>query len=382
MLGAIEDPVFGKTIASFSSQIRMSTENVSFGIDPILDSVVLMLRYSNIYGETNSIQNVKVYELDELLSYDSAYYSNHNVKHYPVLLADRSFVPDLKDSVKIYTSKVAPHLRINLSKLTSYFGNKLLYAPENILLSNTNFIKFVKGLYLESSPVSANGGLVSFDMNNSLTKMVVYFKNHDSTGKIVDSLTYDFVISSSCARFNTFNHDHYADASPEFKAQVLNHDTTQGKNLLFLQGLSGVRIKFKLPNIKNYIKSNKIAVNNAFLILKNFETDTTLAPPPTITLVKVDSSGKMGYVIDDSEGSAYFGGTYMSGSRTYQFRITRYIQQILSGASKNYDLYLMVNDPASNVLVPNRMIGIGTSPGNATPKSSRYQLQLVFTKLF
>ncbi|MEI6898721.1 MAG: DUF4270 family protein, partial [Bacteroidota bacterium] len=280
----------------------------------------------------------------------------------------------------------APHLRINLSLLTSYFGNKLLYAPSDVLLNNTNFVKFLKGLYIESSPLSVNGGLISFDMSNSLSKVVVYFKNHDTAGKIVDKLNYDFVINSSCARFNVFDHNQYAEASPEFKNLVLvNHpspfDTVSGKNMLFLQGLGGVRIKFRLPDIKDYVKTHKIAINNAFLVLKNFETDTTLAPPPRITLLRSDSTGKkVGFVIDDNEGSAYFGGTYLSGQRIYQFRISRYIQQLLSGTSENYDLYLQVNDPTSNVLIPNRFKGTGTNPGPVL-NADRLQLQLVFTIL-
>ena len=253
ILGSLVDPVFGKTTASFCSQIRLSTEKVSFGLEPVLDSIVLMLRYSSIYGDANSMQNVKVYELEESLNPDSAYYSNHVVHHYPILLANKSFLPALKDSVKIFKSKFAPHLRINLSKLTSYFGNKLLYAPEDVLLNNTNFIKFLKGLYVETSPLSANGGLISFDMGSALTKVVLYFKNHDTAGKVVDSLSYDFVINSSCARFNIFDHHQYLEASPEFKNQVLNHDTSSGKNMLFLQGLGGVKIRFRLPNIKDYV---------------------------------------------------------------------------------------------------------------------------------
>jgi Domain of unknown function (DUF4270) len=381
ILGSLVDPVFGVTTSSFCTQLRLSTEGVDFGINPVLDSVVLMLRYSSIYGNPNSLQRVKVFELNENISVDSAYYSNHKITYYNTLLADYTFKPNLKDSISIYRTKVLPHLRINLNKHTNYFGNKILYAPSDALLNNNNFIKFINGLYIESSPVSANGSLISFDMNTGLTGMVVFFHNQDATGNVKDSLNYSLVIDQLCARINTFDHNHYTDAVPEFKNQVLNHDTNQGKNILFLQGLAGVKIKVRLPFLKDFGKSQKIAINNAILVLKNQETDTTLAPPANLTLVQVDSLGKMSFLIDYNEGSSYFGGTYNISDRSYHFRITRHIQQIIGGKTKNNDLYLMVNDPSSKVLMTKRMMGIGTRPQFPAINSDRLQLQIIYTKV-
>jgi len=380
ILGSLVDPVFGKTTASFCTQIRLSSEGVDFGVDPVLDSVVLMLRYSSVYGTSDAIQNVKVYELNETIFKDSTYYSNHKIQYYNTLLSDHTFQPNFKDSVSINGVKVLPHLRINLSKQTNYFGNKILYAPSNILAKNAKFINFIHGLYVESSPVNANGSLISFDMSSALTKMVIYFHNQDTTGKIQDSLNYDFVINEYCARFNTFDHNQYADAIPEFKNQVLNHDTTLGRNQLFLQGLSGVKIKLNLPFVTDFTK--KLALNNAVLVLKNYESTTTLAAPVQLTLVQEDSVGKMHSVIDESEGSAYFGGTYNPKDRSYYFRLTRHIQQIILGKTKNNTLYLMVNNPASSVLYPQRMIGTGTQPTMPDFSGDRLQLKITYTKPF
>jgi hypothetical protein len=218
-------------------------------------------------------------------------------------------------------------------------------------------------------------------MSSSLTSLVVFFKNHDTTGKVIDSLFYEFVISDKCARINTFNHDQYKDADPGFKNQVLNHDSLAGRNQLYLQGLSGVKIKIKIPYIKDFSSSSRIAINNAVLKLTNFETDTTLAPPPQLTLIKSDSAGKIGFIIDESEGAAYFGGTYHASDKSYSFRITRHIQQIMQGKIPNYDLYLLVNNPASNVLIPNRFVGIGTNPDIPGMESAKFKLELVYTKI-
>jgi hypothetical protein len=381
MLGSMVDPVFGKTTASFCSQFRLSTEDVDFGINPVLDSVVLMLRYQSIYGESNTLQNVKVYELNEEISSDSVYYSNHQFKTYPTLLADRTFQPNLTDSVKIYDGKVPPLLSLNLSNNTNYFGNKLLYAPSDVLSDNTKFVKFMNGLYIETSPVAANGGLISFNMGSAWTILMVYFKRQDTTGKVTDSLHYAFVITDKCARINTFSHDQYKDASPEFKNQVLNHDSSDGQHQLYLQGLAGVKIKIQLPYITDYAGSKKIAINNAVLVLKNFESESSYAPPAKLTLVKSDSAGRIAFLVDQNEGAAYFGGTYHASDKSYSFRITRHLQQILEGKTKNYDLYLLVNDPSSNVLIPNRFVGVGTNPWIPELTPARFQLQMVYTRL-
>ena len=378
ILGSFVDPVFGKTTASFCTQLRLSSEGVDFGTNPVLDSVVLMLRYSSIYGNPDALQNVRVYELNESITVDTAYYSNHNIQYYNTLLADYTFKPNLTDSVSIYGTKVLPHLRINLSNQTNYFGNKILYAPGDILLSNTKFVNFINGLYIQSSPVNADGSLISFSMSSELTKMVVYFHSYDTIGTLKDSLHYDLVINALCPRFNTFDHNQYADAVPEFKSQVLNHDTLLGKNFLYIQGLAGVKIKLHMPYLENF--NSKLALNTAILIIKNFQTDTTLAPPAQLTLIQEDSVGKMHTLIDEAEGSGYFGGTYISSDRSYRFRITRHIQQVIQGKIKNNNLFLIVNNPSSNVLPPQRMIGIGTQPSIPGFGDARFQLQLIYTK--
>jgi hypothetical protein len=378
ILGSLVDPVFGKTTASFCTQFRLSSEGVDFGINPILDSVVLMLRYSSIYGNPDAIQNVRVYELNENIIVDTAYYSNHKIRYYNTLLADYTFKPDLKDSVSISGTKVLPHLRINLSKQTNYFGNKILYAPSDVLLKNTKFVDFINGLYIQSSAANYGGSLISFNMSSELTKMVIFYHNQDTTGNIRDSLHYDFVINTLCPRINTFDHNQYTEAIPEFKNQVLNHDTIQGKNFLYIQGLAGVKIKLHMPYIMNF--SKKLALNTAVLVLKNLETDTTLAPPVQLTLIQEDSAGKMHTLVDEAEGSAYFGGTYNTSDRSYSFRITRHIQQVIQGKIKNNNIFVIVNNPASNVLLPQRMTGIGTQPDMPGLNGARFQLQLTYTK--
>jgi hypothetical protein len=376
MIGSLMDPVFGSTTAGFYMQYRLSADAPSFGTSPVLDSIILMIPYGKIYGDTSALQTLKVYELSQSIHYDSTYYSNRTAETYGIPIANYTFKPDRYDSLVVGSDTLAPHIRINLGKLSNYFGNKLLFAPASALASGDAFITFMKGLYIESARAYSGGALLSFSPTSTLSKIVMYFHNETGNG-----LHFDFVGNSLCARFNHFDHNHYLNASPEFRQEVLQHDTTLGKSTLFIQGLAGARVRMRLPFLKSFGKTEKIAINSAVMTLTNAETDTTLQPPVQLTLMVVDSLGRVAFLVDQDEGTNYFGGSYNTSPRTYKFRITRHMQQVIDGKVKNYDMFLMANDPSTNVLVPNRVMLTGTNPLIPTFSLDRIKLQVIYTKL-
>lgn len=379
ILGSLMDPVFGSTTASWYMQYWLSAEAPDFGKNPVLDSVVLMIPYGKIYGDSNSIQTLNVYELSQDIHYDSAYYSNQSARTYGIRLANYSFKPAPHDSLTIGGAKkpnIPPHIRINLSKNTNYFGKKLL-SGQAYMVVNTSFLSFMKGLYIESERVPFGGALLSFDPTSTLSNIVLYYRNPPDTAKH----QYIFVGSPYSGRFNHIDHNHYVSSTNDFKQQVLQHDTVLGRDKLYIQGLGGVRVQLRMPFLKNFAKTGKIAINSAVLTVTNAETDTTLQPPVKLTLVVVDSVGHIGFLPDESEGSAYFGGSYNTSARTYKFRITRHLQQILDGTVKNYDFYLLANDPTVNVLVPNRVILAGTKPQLPGLSGDHMRLEVIYTRL-
>ncbi len=380
IMGSMMDPIFGETTAGFYSQVRLSSEGVDFGANPVLDSLVLMLFYDGYYGDTATRQNVKVYEISDDFVYDSIAFSNQHLATYPTVLADHDFIPRISDSVKVYNEKTGPHLRINLSNQTNYLGNKILEAPESALVTNTAFIKFVKGLYLTASPVNNKGALLNFNISKALTKLVVYFHNGDDPQD--DSLHYDMMLNQACARFITLDHNGYLDASQDLKQQILNFDSARGVNKVFLQGTGGVKIKFKFPYFKNFGNGKIIAINDAILQVTNMETDTILSPPPALTIIRQDSAGRIGYLVDENEGSGYFGGVYKKSSRSYSFRMTQHLQNVLQKVYTNsFDLYMVVNSPVKSIVTPNRVMLYGTNPPVQGGDNNRFKLKLTYTVL-
>jgi len=73
LFGSLKDPVFGTTRAGFYTQTRLSTNGHNFGVNPQLDSLVLQIAYEGYYGDTNTTQTMRVYELLDDIYYDSAY---------------------------------------------------------------------------------------------------------------------------------------------------------------------------------------------------------------------------------------------------------------------------------------------------------------------
>jgi len=63
----------------------------------------------------------------------------------------------------------------------------------------------------------------------------------------------------------------------------------------------------RLPFLKSFGKTEKIAINSAVMTLTNAETDTTLQPPVQLTLMVVDSLGRVAFLVDQDEGTNYFG---------------------------------------------------------------------------
>ena len=345
LLGSMVDSTFGVTTADIAVQYSLSTNGFDFGVNPQLDSLVLYLRYNGeLYGDSLSTLKLHIFELNQDIFYDSIYHSNSTFETLDQDYADLTFVPAPHDSVVlgdgILADTLEPMMMINLSNLSQDLGQKLLNADSASLADNEGFLKYFKGLYLKSEPVSSKGSLfaVNFLLRNS--QMVIYYKNDEK-----DSLHYNFNVTSSSARINTYHHD-YTNSPQDFKQQVINGDTILGLEKLYIQGVGGVRAVIKVPDIRDYTNNSRVAFNEVKLVIPGDASHPF--PPARLALVKASADGGYLPLIDQYEGEEYFGGTYKAGSNEYIFRITRYMQSIYTGDEPNSDLYLFVSGASVN----------------------------------
>lgn len=352
LVGGAFDPVFGRMTSGFVTQVLLSSVNPSFGNSPVMDSLVFILAYNSAYGDTNTLQTIHVYELDEDLSLDSTYYSNRQVKHKGVDYAHAVFYPRPTDSLLIDTERVAPQLRLNLGKIRPDLANKILYTPADNLATNAAFVKYLKGLYITADPVSYGGSILYFNLMSGNTRFRMYYHNAEE-----DSLYYDMVVSEKAVRFNQFNHFHYDFANQALRRQLVYKDTSLGKQVLYIQSMSGAKVKMKFPYLKKWAGQHKIAINDAQLILPVYEDAPKQTPVTKLLPVLIDEDGSYSSLPDASGGDTYFGGTYNSGTNEYKFRITQYVQNILKENYVDRGMYILASGAAVRA---NRVLLAGT----------------------
>lgn len=372
LLGSILDPIFGKSTASFFTQLRLSQSAVSFGTNPVLDSLILSLKYKGYYGDTNAVMTVRVFELAEQIQLDSQYYAQQSVAIKETLLGQKTFTPDFTNDVILGEDTLAPHLRVNLGTLTSELANKLFNAPADSMANNNSFLNYFYGLYVTAEPANSDGIIIYLDLLSSLSEMTLYYHNDTE-----DSLSFEYLINSNCARFGNYSHD-YSLGSPAFKTQAIDKDTTLGKSICYVQALGGVKTFVRFPSIKNYYSNGKIAVNEARLFLSCYESDPGLEVASTLVLVKRKAEG--GYTItnDQLDGADYFGGYYDKDNHGYWFRITSTIQELMRSSDPDYGLEIYVSGGAVNA---QRVLLNGTSPQLPSAPEDRMKLIITYTTL-
>jgi len=369
VVGSIYDEEFGKTTASLYTQIRMTSNAPVFGSSPVVDSVVLVLPYYSLIGDSSAPQTFKVYELSESLNSEKEYYSNNPGIAYneSSLLAEQTFIPRVSDSIVIDSvTKIPPQLRLVFNK--PLFAQKIMFATASDLENNDNFIQYFKGIAITSNTENTPGAgsLITFNLLSTSSFLKMYY--HNST----DTLEYNFAITSASARFNRYDHNGYAEASPDFKSQVRDHEILLGKNKLFIQAFGGTKVKLRFPFLKKWAIDQKIAINEAQLIMTNADINSQFNPPARLTLRTIVSDSTQSILVDENEGSTYFDGTY-NASKGYRFRISRYIQQLFIPSTDDKGLYMFA--PGSSY-IGNRLILNGTDT-----ESGKMKLVITYTKI-
>jgi len=382
LLGSYKDPVFGTASASFFAQLRLAANGFPYGTTPVgADSLILCLAYSGYYGDIRVPQTVKVYEIDQDVYRDSAYYSNRKIAVNPTQIASLYFTPKPYDSVMVDGVKSGPQLRI---KCDLNFATQLLQTAQSNYTDNTAFLKFFKGLYITTVPVTNNdyhlpcvdkGAILYFNLLSSLSRMTLYY--HHTSPPDTLKLKNNFVFNEYSARVNKYNHYRFADATPDLRKQVTLHDSTLGKKNIYLQSMAGTKVIIKFPYLRNYVSTGKIAINKAELILRVDDADLSIsafAAPPTLALVKVNQNGNYTFLLDEFEGASYWGGTYNSSKKEYRFTITRHLQNLLNHDVTDYGLALMVSGSS---IQASRVVLLGTQ----LSFSNRLRLNLTYTKI-
>jgi hypothetical protein len=363
LAGSYTDPVFGMSKASFYTQLRLPNNNTNFtfGTSPVLDSVVLTLAYADYYGDTLSPLSMEVLQLDEAMYYDSTYFSNDEITTGASLYSG-IIDPHPKDSVLLDGTNRAPHLRL---RLPDSFGTDFLTSGDANFVDNTSFTNYFKGIYVKTAVVSGAGQgiILSFNLQASMSKLTFYYTNSSSS----TTLAANFEINSECPRFNQFEHDYSV-------ATFGNTFPISGNDKLYIQSLSGLKVRFIFPHIKNIVSEGAVSINKAELIIPVEDNASPYVNHQALLTFGVDENGAEAIIPDLLESTSYYGGSFNTTDKDYKFNIARYVQRLVSGnIATDYGLSLVSSGGAVNSF---RTIIPGT---NAT--GNKFKLKLTYSKL-
>jgi hypothetical protein len=346
ILGSYYDPVFGITTASVYTAFSLSNTYHDFGTGAVADSIHLIMAYNGYYGDTTTTQNLHVYQLQEQLQLDSAYYS-HQTFDYDEgtdYASNFLFEPRPYDSVYIDSIAYTPRLTIPLGV---DLANLLIGADETVMESDDNFMAFFNGLVIIPDKIETpqQGALCYFNMNSTYTTLRLFYHND------FDTTYFDYPSSTLTPRTNHFEHYGYEDASQAFRNQVLEGDTTLGDMEAYSQPMAGIELLVRFPDISQ--PDSGMAVNNATLHLKINQDFEMYEAPSTLNLFMVNENREYYALPDNEQGSGYFGGVYNETNGEYVFRISRFLQETINKTAESNLLSITVNAGATNA---NRLI--------------------------
>lgn len=376
VLGFINDNVMGNTQAGFGFQIIPSSRNVKFGDNPVLDSAFLIIGYRAYYGDTNLTVDLRLYELDQDIYVDTNYYAFSNLNYHSKNLIEGNTWFKHRPGTTNIVNNVAtlPNIKIPINK--NWVTNRILSKSDQAeLTDNVSFVNYMKGLYLTAVTADRRGNMVSLDLKSTVSGLVLYYHNDAA-----DSLKYTFVVNDKCARISTFNHFEFANSSAHFKNQLFQKDTLSGNDKVYLKPLCGTNVRIKFPYLKNTFANKRVVINKAELVLTAYNENYGLYYVPSkLLLSKNKSDGGYTFLPDDAVymGEAYFGGDFNKTTNEYRFRITKYVQNLLSSTEPDYGLTLFVSGRAVRA---NSVIINGNSPTSVS-SSKRLRLEITYSLL-
>ncbi len=346
LLGVLNDPVFGKTRATIFTEIRLPANDFSLGENPVLDSIKLSMAYTGrLYGQEQTFQNLKVYELSENLPDGDTIYAHRFFEHYPDPIGELQLRPAPGDSVQVIQNDepvvVAPHFTIPLSE---EFGQKLIDANDTEAFENVpNFLEYIKGFYIHvDENIDGEGSIFNINMYSTYTSLVMYYHVDDDTLQQVTR----FPINEFAKNYTRLENFDFQNAHPLLQQQVLEENLESGDSIVFVQSMGSLRTDIKIPHLEKLAEIPNLAINQARLYLpvdKEF-SDELWPEAQRLLLLSYSEEDELEFLSDFDLGSTYFGGLYDENKGQYRFNITKYIQEVLDGTTPNKGLTLTVSN--------------------------------------
>lgn len=370
VFGNYLDPLLGRIDAGSYAQFRFPNTKLDFGsADSLrLDSVVLKLDIVGFFGRIETPQTLRVYEIAQSFDDTLKYSSKDSLLLKPKDLANGKLINK--------NTSILSNLSV---RLDNSIGERILFAPADSLGDNAIFLKYFKGLYVGTAPISGftsrePGAIMYMSLQSSDTKMVLYYSKKDSVGAFSIHKEYPFSVTGASKQFHTFRRNDYIDLllGKEIHASERPH------NYEFIQSGALVQMLVKIPHIAAL---GKISINKAELV---FPCDpaslgvkmgnTYRYSPPDLDMFYPDSTLRKPekFLTDATVGVAF-----KPATASYTIPITNTLQGLVNGAEENRG-FLIRPTSSSNYIAntPNRVVLGGVNNAAYKPK-----LRIIYTTL-
>lgn len=349
------DPEFGLTQgASFFSVIPGF-----YGAHPFvnrdsiiaIDSIVLSLPYSTLYGDSNSVEQFEVYEIDQTFDFrDSAY--PIKTPQFPLaaggpigtrlvtfnqLNDSVTYVNFSSTSATVYdTVKTVNQLRI---RLNPEWGDKFLAFDTAVEYKNdSSFRVNFRGLAVKVNQAAspAPNAVAYFSLAGTAAATVTFYSRIKKDGQ-VDTIAPAF----------SFNGRKFANTV--YRTEANNYLTalnngTPNDNLIYIQSSPGSVATVKIPGLEGL--SNRV-IHRAELILEKIPSlaENFYTPSPLLFIDAVNNAGDSTFTIRNDflftgQGTGYDIGTLEGNFKDnrYTFNLSRYVQSIVTKKLRSHTL--------------------------------------------
>lgn len=388
LFGGYYDEVFGMSRGHFITQLRFDSlryigDAKTDRNNIVLDSIFFVIPYTSYFGDSLSLNEVRVYELQKSINNFQEYYSNYDIKsayNENELLGSLFYRAADENNIIIKDNTTGANLNTYALKipLKMELAQHLL---DNIDLYNGSvekFWDFFKGVCVVSS-----FGTESFIQIGPLATYVrMEMHYHDVTEFLSDSIVKDTIWKYSATDTTfTVNYDYFTKVKPrqqdfyvnsecgrfavienDFSNSQLNPKGTDPKDpYAYIRGGGAMRARIKFPKLQDRVEfaplpgedSSRIVVNSAKLIMKidNNAINVNKFIPPDYIAAYADYGDTIVKVNDLVFGWDYFGGSLNLFDFSYTINISSFIQNALvSEDGVTPDLVIGVIDEDKNAL--------------------------------
>ncbi len=424
LVGAItNDPLFGKTTASLFFEMKPAVYPYYIPGNKdslVVDSAVLILSYSGVYGDSTKPLTLRLSEIDKntpldpLISYAVNYPPASPVNIGASMAAPVTVdIRRLTDSVnnRFENARNQIRIKLNSAQATRFIKS---YDSTTAYRSDSLFRTYFAGFALTADASGGANALLKINLLDTNSKFNLYFSTSSTGATTRDTSVAKFnFVSGNAGHFNRIIRDKSA-------SEAATHFTTTSKpdSLVYVQTSPGSYIRVRIPGLQAL--SNRI-IHRAELIAEQVPHDPTILtvepfmlPPRYLLLSRYDSSIKTlknipnDYSIS-SEGTpniSTFGG-YLSFKSingydkvgAYTFDLSRYVQGIVTRKDTSYTLRITApsndslkytppypNNQTSQLFYMTPSIGNDVGDGRVrlgggTHSRFRMRLRVIFSRL-